>query len=195
MIDGQDLPTETAVLADFISVDEQQDLLSWAYQMKTDYSASTWAAPKKNIGAHATGDRYSLPIRCMKENIHPLIYDIRDRIIETYPLLDKSNNVRLARLKLIMHDEGAHTSPHEDVYYKRGAEWYGRTNIVIKAPSNGGDFVVDGNVVTFPERSLLGYFEKTTHSVTDIVTGNRVVLHYGWRSIYDGVGIPIISQI
>ena len=142
------------VYKDFITIEEQEELEDWA-------NSKTAELPVKKVHLRegATGERRS---KFLKDHPQWLI----DRI-----------GLDIKKAKLIMHTKGAGTAAHIDRH------WSYRANVLVRAADEGGLFRIEGNVVDFPERSLLIYGGDTSHEVTEVTEGSRVLLahFYGPR--------------
>lgn len=77
---------------------------------------------------------------------------------------------------LIRYPEGSEIPPHTDPV-KSGRHY--RLNIVLKAPSSGGDFICSSPLY---ETNRIKFFRPDVceHSVTRLVGGNRYVFSLGW---------------
>jgi hypothetical protein len=77
---------------------------------------------------------------------------------------------------LIRYPEGSEIPPHTDPV--RSGRHY-RLNIVLKAPSSGGEFIC-ANPIFATQRIKLFRPDDCEHSVTRVVGGSRYVLSIGW---------------
>jgi hypothetical protein len=77
---------------------------------------------------------------------------------------------------LIRYPEGSEIPPHTDPV-QSGRHY--RLNIVLKAPSSGGEFICSTPIFA-TTRIKLFRPDACEHSVTRVVGGSRYVLSLGW---------------
>jgi hypothetical protein len=172
------LATSTSIIKDFITVDEQTELRAWALSQYPDLIVKT----EHLVAADSTGWRRSEDVRLLEPL--PLLGEIQGRIQETLGLGD----LKLYRVKLIMHETGSNTDEHIDRNFRRRpAEGLNRANILLQAADSGGIFQIEGQPVDLPERGLLHYVGQTPHEVTRITKGSRMLIanFFGPRNTND----------
>jgi hypothetical protein len=145
------LLTTISITKDFITVEEQRELEAWA--------DSKWDSLPVKMGHRG------LPRQAVWDG------ERRSAFLPDHPqwLIDRIG-LGVIAAKLIMHATGSGTGEHIDTSWKQ------RANVLIRAADEGGLFEIEGEVIDFPERSLLVYEGETPHGVTKVTAGNRVLL-------------------
>ena len=96
---------------------------------------------------------------------------------------DGRSTVRRLKYKLVIHERGAGTDVHVDAFSNRYPNFF-RAALLIQAADQGGIFTVTtgkGNSpVRFPELSLLGFTGASSHGVTPVTRGERILLRVNW---------------
>lgn len=157
------------IYEDFISPEEQREIYVWSRTQKYQLNI------RKNLISQDTfGHRFSKEIRTLS-NIPNIMKVVYDRMIKVLAL----ENANPLRYKIVVHQIGSNTENHVDKYCIQYRKFY-RSSLLVKSALEGGVFMVDGEPVTFPERSMLNFVGLEKHGVTQIMKGERLLLRANW---------------
>jgi len=143
------------VYENFISKDEQENLIQWAYEEECRLRVNN-----------------NSPNRFWR-NINKLTYNenisiIRDRIIKKFDLLNFERELDLGDWLGMIKDKGVvniHTDKHNKEHH--------RFNVILQLPKEGGMNIYDGKELSVKERMLIYYRPDLHEHGTTRVIGDR----------------------
>ena len=152
----------------FITPTEQTEIIAWAATVKED------CTDRDNLHSGGIGRRLSRTTGAFR--VRPSIIDeLRDRFETTLGLTDASR----LRYKIVIHEMGADTANHVDAYSNEHPNFF-RAALLVQAATQGGIFRVNNAPINFPELSLLSFVGDSSHGVTTIAQGERILLRANW---------------
>jgi len=153
-----------ASIKNFITEDEQKDLLSWAF------SCRTYLTPN-GLG------RFFNQVENLDYNKNVEI--VSDRVLESYGLANKERQSGILGTVLSFNEEGGAIHSHNDI-----VDGYShlRFNLFLSVPEKGGVPIYNHKKLYIEERILIPYeADKYLHSSTPVKGSNpRIVLGFGW---------------
>ena len=158
----------------FISKDEQEDLVIWASQERNKL--------KPNL---ASPHRYNNRIEKLSEN--KIVFDIKERIIKKFNLYNFEPDTELGDWLGVIENGGA-VHMHQDERIKE----HHRFNVLVQLPKEGGKNIYNDDVPDYlrkewpvEERMLMYYRPDLHRHGTSIVVGdrNRINLSFGFLKV------------
>lgn len=157
----------------FITPAEQAELVAWAGTIKEA------CIDRQNLrgGDFGQGRRLSQSIsNPLFKPLPAILGELGHRMEETLGLADAER----LRYKIVIHEKGADTANHVDQYSGRHPNFF-RGAILIQDATQGGIFRVNNVPVNFPELSLLSFVGASSHGVTTVAQGERILLRANWH--------------
>ena len=152
----------------FITPTERTGLIAWAQSRKLQ------CIDRQNLHSGGVGRRFSSNI----EGLKPVPTIIRTLGVRMETILGFTD-VRRLRYKLVIHEVGSDTADHVDAYSAKYPLFF-RAALLIQAATQGGIFRVNQTPINFPESSLLSFVGDSTHDVTEVIQGERILLRANW---------------
>ena len=154
------------IYKEFISKEEQQELILWAYNCKPNLSANP-------IGPH----RFFARLESIQKN--KITDDIKKRIINKFSLYSFENEESIGDILSVVENEGfihEHTDPISDTIVHH------RYNVLVQMSEDGGRNVYNNQVLDVEERCLLAYRPDIyAHSCEKVIGKNdRINLSFGF---------------
>lgn len=167
------------VLNEFISIAEQQALITWMNTAKLNVRNQPdhlLNRPQNKDKLPTTGERKSKFIRL--NDGPPEFYSIQERIKEEFSLSGRDPLGRQG--KVIVHEVDSETPEHVDHFNHMGPG-YLHTTIMVQNADEGGQLIYAGQLIDIPDRGCLTFDSEQPHEVTLVEAGKRIVFVYGWK--------------
>jgi len=117
--------------------------------------------------------------KCVDGNVGSKeFFDIQNRILNTFNLQGHEPVGRQG--KIIKHHADSETPSHIDNLTHLGPG-YMRTTIMLQTADNGGELIVDGEIVPMKIGACYHWTTSVPHEVKLVTNGTRIVLIYGWK--------------
>ena len=164
----------------FITPTEAAEIVAWAVTKKGD------CIDRQNLHGGGLGSRFSQSIGTLRHTqgtprIDTPVPDIIDELLERVEVtLGVSDNKRL-KYKLVIHETGSDTQDHVDAFSAQYPNFI-RAAILVQEATQGGIFRVNNIPQNFPELSMLSFVGNSTHEVTNVAQGERILLRANWRA-------------
>ena len=155
---------------DFITPAEAADVVAWAVTQKSAM------VDRQNLHTGGPGRRLSENIRRLRP--YPaIIGEIQTRLEATLGITN-TDDERL-KYKLVIHETGADTENHVDAYSAQYPN-FKRAAILVQEATQGGIFRVNNVPINFPLLSMLSFVGDSSHGVTNVAQGERILLRANW---------------
>ena len=153
---------------EFISKEEQQDLINWAYNCKTNLNSNS-------NGPH----RFFNQLENIQRN--KITDNIKQRIIDKFDLQSFENEKVTGDILSIVEDAGF-IHKHKDNI--SGNVVHYRYNVIVQMPEDGGRNIYNEEVLDVEERCLLAYRPDMYFHSCEKVIGNkdRINLSFGFQN-------------
>jgi hypothetical protein len=152
----------------FITPAEQTEIIAWAALIKED------CVERLNLHGGGPGRRMSKSVASFNP-LPDLLRKLDNRMAAALNLTDA---IRL-KYKVVIHEQFSNTENHVDAYSNQYPNFF-RAALLVQEATQGGIFRVDNIPVTFPELSLLSFVGASSHGVTTIAQGERILLRANW---------------
>ncbi len=152
----------------FITPAEQTELIAWALSVKED------CVDRQNLHGGGQGRRMSESVNSFRP-LPDLVVELEDRMEAALGLTDANR----LKYKVVVHEQGADTANHVDEYSNQYPNFF-RAALLVQDATQGGIFRVNNVPVNFPELSLLSFTGNTSHGVTAVAQGERILLRANW---------------
>ncbi len=152
----------------FITPAEQAEIIAWAQSVKED------CIDRQNLHGGGQGRRMSESVNRFRP-LPDLINELEHRMETTLGLSDANR----LKYKVVIHEQGADTASHVDDYSGQYPNFF-RAAVLIQDAAQGGIFRVNNVPVNFPELSLLSFVGASSHGVTTVAQGERILLRANW---------------
>ncbi len=157
------------LFTDFITPAEALEIVTWAVTKKGD------CIDRQNLHGGGLGRRLSQSISSLRPAPN-IIKELQDRLEIT---LGVSDDARRLKYKLVIHETGSDTQDHVDAYSAQFPNFI-RAAILVQEATQGGIFRVNNIPQNFPELSMLSFVGDSTHEVTNVAQGERILLRANW---------------
>ncbi len=152
----------------FITPAEQAEVIAWAATVKEG------CVDRQNLHGGGQGRRMSQSVNMFRP-LPDIIPDLEYRMEQALGLSDAER----LKYKIVIHEQGADTANHVDEYSNEYPNFF-RAALLIQDATQGGIFRVNNVPVNFPELSLLSFGGSTSHGVTAVAQGERILLRANW---------------
>ena len=152
----------------FITPVERTGLITWAQSKKL------LCINRQNLHGGGVGRRFSRRVRSLG-TLPTIITELGVRMEVALGLTDANR----LKYKLVIHEVGSDTVDHVDAYSAQYPLFF-RAALLIQASTQGGIFRVNQTPINFPESSLLSFVGDSTHDVTEVIQGERILLRANW---------------
>ena len=83
------------------------------------------------------------------------------------------------KYKVVIHETNSDTANHVDEYSNQYPNFF-RASLLVQEATQVGIFRVNNLPITFPELSLLSFVGDSSHGVTTVAQGERILLRANW---------------
>lgn len=162
----------------FITPAERRKIIAWANTNRAFMHTHQDLGPNDNRLSH----NIRTPDWTEGDVIPPVLDELDYRMEEA---LGMNKDWRL-KYKVVVHEQGADTPNHVDVYSGQYPNFF-RAALLVKKATRGGFFQVGDQLIEFPERALLQFLGSTEHGVTEVTRGQRILVRANW-------GWPVLAE-
>lgn len=155
----------------FITPAEQTEIIAWAALIKED------CVERLNLHGGGSGRRMSKSVANFRP-LPDLLKELDNRMAAALNLTEADGALRL-KYKVVIHEQFSNTENHVDAYSNQYPNFF-RAALLVQEATQGGIFRVDNIPINFPELSLLSFVGASSHEVTTVAQGKRILLRANW---------------